>query len=86
MLVGVPKEIKVHESRVALLDTNLARSSFIDHLRIERGLSENSLTSYGRDLRYFLDFLQYILSLELYFYYLIYIFHFLYYKYLNNVK
>ena len=58
MLVGVPKEIKVHESRVALLDTNLARSSFIDHLRIERGLSENSLTSYGRDLRYFLEFLQ----------------------------
>jgi integrase/recombinase XerD len=43
---------------VTKLDTNLARSSFIDHLRIERGLSENSLTSYGRDLRYFLDFLQ----------------------------
>ncbi len=42
---------------VTKLDTNLARSSFIDHLRIERGLSENSLTSYGRDLRYFLDFL-----------------------------
>ena len=43
---------------VTKLDTNLARSSFIDHLRIERGLSENSLTSYGRDLRYFLEFLQ----------------------------
>jgi integrase/recombinase XerD len=42
---------------VTKLDTNLARSSFIDHLRIERGLSENSLTSYGRDLRYFLEFL-----------------------------
>ena len=39
-------------------DTELARSAFIDHLRIERGLSENSLLSYGRDLRYFLQFLQ----------------------------
>jgi integrase/recombinase XerD len=43
---------------VIKLDTNLARSSFIDHLRIERGLSENSLTSYGRDLKYFLEFLR----------------------------
>jgi len=43
---------------VTKLDTNLARSSFLDNLRIERGLSENSLTSYGRDLRYFLEFLQ----------------------------
>ena len=43
---------------VTKLDTNLARSSFIDHLRIERGLSENSLISYGRDLRYLLEFLQ----------------------------
>ena len=40
------------------LDSDLARSSFIDHLRIERGLSENSLISYGRDLRYFIEFLQ----------------------------
>ena len=39
-------------------NTELARSAFIDHLRIERGLSENSLLSYGRDLRYFLEFLQ----------------------------
>jgi integrase/recombinase XerD len=48
----------LHKLMVTKLDTNLARSSFLDHLRIERGLSENSLTSYGRDLRYFLEFLQ----------------------------
>ena len=43
---------------VTKLDINLARSAYIDHLRIERGLSENSLTSYGRDLRYLLEYLQ----------------------------
>jgi len=48
----------LHKLMVTKLDTNLARSSFIDHLRIERGLSENSLISYGRDLRYLLEFLQ----------------------------
>jgi len=40
------------------LVANLARSTFLDHLRIERGLSENSLLSYGRDLSYFLTYLE----------------------------
>ena len=49
---------RLRKLMVTKLDTELARSAFIDHLRIERGLSENSLLSYGRDLRYFLEFLQ----------------------------
>lgn len=39
------------------LDSQLATSAFIDHLRIERGLSENTVSAYSRDLRCFLDFL-----------------------------
>jgi integrase/recombinase XerD len=43
---------------VSKFEIEAARSAFIDHLRIERGLSENSLSSYERDLRYFSEFLE----------------------------
>lgn len=39
------------------VDLNQSILAFLDHLGIERGLSENSLKSYGRDLKYFQEFL-----------------------------
>ena len=35
-----------------------AKRSYLDHLRIERGLSANSIAAYERDLRKFADFLE----------------------------
>lgn len=39
------------------LDPQLLCSAFFDHLRIERGLSKNTISAYSRDLTHFLDFL-----------------------------
>jgi integrase/recombinase XerD len=36
------------------VDLNASHASFIDHLRVERGLSQNTILSYTRDISYFL--------------------------------
>lgn len=41
------------------LDLFSLKSAFIDHLRIERGLSENTISAYSRDLNYLIEFLDY---------------------------
>lgn len=41
------------------LDLFSLKSAFIDHLRIERGLSDNTISAYSRDLNYFIEFLDY---------------------------
>ncbi len=40
------------------MNLELAKQSFLDHLRIERGLSTNTLISYQRDLELFTSFAQ----------------------------
>jgi integrase/recombinase XerD len=40
------------------MNLDLARKSFLDHLRIERGLSTNTLVSYQRDLELFASYTQ----------------------------
>ncbi|HEX3298020.1 MAG TPA: site-specific integrase, partial [Nocardioides sp.] len=40
-----------------MADLALAVRTYLDHLTVERGLAENTLTSYRRDLRRYLAFL-----------------------------
>jgi len=40
------------------MDTDLLADQFIYHLRVERGLSDNTIVSYSRDLMKFLQFLE----------------------------
>jgi integrase/recombinase XerD len=40
------------------VDLNASHASFIDHLRVERGLSQNTILSYTRDISYFLRHLE----------------------------
>jgi len=40
------------------VDLNASHSYFIDHLRVERGLSQNTIVSYARDISYFILFLE----------------------------
>jgi integrase/recombinase XerD len=40
------------------VDLNGSYASFIDHLRVERGLSQNTILSYTRDISYFLRHLE----------------------------
>ena len=40
------------------VDLNASHASFIDHLRVERGLSQNTILSYTRDVSYFLRYLE----------------------------
>ena len=40
------------------VDLNASYASFIDHLRVERGLSQNTILSYTRDISYFLRHLE----------------------------
>lgn len=40
------------------MDFEKESRNFLDHIRVERGLAENSIAAYGRDLRRLADFLQ----------------------------
>ena len=39
------------------IDPSRAARTYLDHLAVERGLADNTLQSYRRDLRRYLDFL-----------------------------